>query len=759
MHAIIPRRITRTNGRIKLLTSWRRWIASVLCVALFVGVLSATVAMAASTTLNFENIPAPAMIIAEYGPAVIFTRNAYLETDLRAHSGSQVLRSVQAGALGEFPPMVPLVMTFGSPQTRVKLFAGSQFGSPNGTLTAFDSDVGGTVVDTDGPRPVPGNTFTTEFEVVVPTASIRRVELQFEGTPYVSIDDLEFEGEPPPATPSMPPVVRITQPVEGANVGTSRIDIAGTVAGEGLVSPVKLTVTWMRPPEESAAPLFTSDLSLTVTGTSGQFSLPGGFNDPPLGPITITVTAGNIGGLKGTATSTVTNLPQAILDKFNDEGGAPVLGDFKFGLLDECPIAVYERGAISLCPECMDGAAIVRGDIFPKWLSLRTAFNGKGIGCPLDEEGETWAGAHVQTFQRGRIYAYPDVTISGLPGVILPRAAYVPNVFVNAIKSRGDSVSLDEKEAEKEKISSGERKVGLPLADPTDSVGPMQTWLFQRFFQVDWVPKNCGPGESDLAPPLLPTTLEIRGTPPMLWMERQGRDLIDPALEPSLFDQCVKCKDGSTPCPKSAATIWESFPCTDNLGPCSFGPEPTPPQPNPDAGTVCGNTTWPLVAEWVALRGDYFVTPFFGVITWAKMADLDNGVTHETHNGNCPYLGEGLAIGSALFPLASPIVYGTYVPVEGYGLTCGSDYEFAVRPIGRQFDPSPLPSLYGYGGADEKQGEMKTEYEEYYASAAHKFLGAPVNGDLVHMTGRWIIDCGHGSYKSELHPLFSFAWM
>jgi hypothetical protein len=141
------------------------------------------------------------------------------------------------------------------------------------------------------------------------------------------------------------------------------------------------------------------------------------------------------------------------------------------------------------------------------------------------------------------------------------------------------------------------------------------------------------------------------------------------------------------------------------------------------------------------------------------MADLDNGATHETHNGNCPYLGEGLAIGSALFPLASPIVYGTYVPVEDYGLTCGSDYEFGVRPIGRQFDPSPLPSLYGDGAGDEKQGEMKTEYEEYYASAAHKFLGAPANGDLVHITGRWIIDCGHSGYKSELHPLFSFARM
>lgn len=50
---------------------------------------------------------------------------------------------------------------------------------------------------TDGPHLVPQNTFTTPFEVRVPTASIKRVELQLEGTAWVSIDDLEFEPPPP----------------------------------------------------------------------------------------------------------------------------------------------------------------------------------------------------------------------------------------------------------------------------------------------------------------------------------------------------------------------------------------------------------------------------------------------------------------------------------------------------------------------------------------------------------------------------------
>jgi hypothetical protein len=731
----IPWRIGPTQERVRSLRSWRRQVASVLCVAPFIAIFSAGVAMAAPIILNFEDRQAPVTITADYGTSgVLFPGAAYLRQDPAAHSGTQVLRLLNPEALAEFPPPMPLVIVFRSPQARVKLFGGSQFGSLNGTLTAFDSESGGNVVATSQTQLVPQNTFTTAFEVTVPTPNIRRVEFQLEGTAWVSIDDLEFEGEPPPTPPSSAPVVQITQPLDGAHLDTSRLDITGRVTGEGLLPHVTVTVAFRQPPESTAPPL-TLELDLTGSGTTRQFSLPGGFNDPPLGPITITATARNVGGLKGSATSTVTNLPQAIQDRFDEEGGAPILGDFKFGVVAGCKVAVYERGAISASAD--ERAKVIRGDIFPKWLSLRTAFSGNGIGCPLNEEGDAMAGARVQRFERGRIYAR-------LPHIASPATAYVPTVFASVIDNRG-----------------GEAGVGLPLADPADSIGVMQTWLFQQFVRPD----RAAAGK----PPLLPSTLEIRGTPPTLWLERQGGDwlLFDPsdpdsrasALEPSLFEMSVKCNDG-TPCPKSAATIWESFPCSDNLGPCTVGLEPTLPQPNPDAGAVCGNRTWPLgPPEWVALRGDYFATPFFGVITWAKMADIDNGVTHETHNGNCPYLGESLAIGSALFPLGTDILYGSYVAAEEYGLTCGSDYEFAMRPIGRQFDPSPLPSLYGYGGEDEKQGEMKTEYEAYYASAAHNFLGAPANGDVVHITGRWIVDCGHGKYKSELHPLFSFARM
>ena len=108
---------------------------------------------------------------------------------------------------------------------------------------------------------------------------------------------------PPPDVPPVggapaPPVVQITSPANGAELDVSTIDIAGTVTGEGLLSPVKLTMTFARPPE-STAPPFTSDLSLTGTGTTRQFSLLG-FTSVPLGPITVTVTAENFAATQRT---------------------------------------------------------------------------------------------------------------------------------------------------------------------------------------------------------------------------------------------------------------------------------------------------------------------------------------------------------------------------------------------------------------------------------------------------------------------------
>ena len=676
----------------------------------------------AQTVLDFEDadIPTNTTIDAQYGLRGVLFEHASLEQDPAAHSGMRVLRSIRTGT-EYFGPPLPFVMTFTSAQARVKFFAGSQGVSLNGTLTAFDSS--GNVVATDGPRFVPQDTFTTAFQVTIPTPSITRVEFQLENTAFESIDDLEFEGEPPP-TPPPQPIVTITHPIDGINVDIPgdlpKLDIAGTVTGEGLLSRVTVTVAFKRPPESAALPPLTLELDLTGTGTTRQFSLPDGMNGVPLGPITVTATAQNVGGLKGSATSTITNLPRAVRDRFITEGGAAVFGEFQYGIVGLCSIAVYKHGAI--CGRS-GGAIVIRGDIFTKWLSLRGPFNETGwFGCPSNEEGDTIGGARSQPFERGRIYAH-------LPGVAPPAAFYVPTVFTEAIDKRD-----------------GDEGIGLPLADPTDSAGVMQTWLFQRFLRPD------NPDG------LLPSTMEIRGSPPTLWMERQlGTWFQGPGILSGTFVLSAFDKERH----KSAATLWEGFDCNgNNLGPCTVDPEADfPPSNLPDAGIqFCGGDTYFPGSndppEWkTGPSGDFVALPVFGAILDAHMADIDNGLTHETHNANCPYLGLGLAIGAVLQP--PPIALGEYVAAQEYGLTCVSDFEFFVRPIGPITKPAGVASLFGKDNKDR----IKTEYEIAYAAAAHNFLGAPATGDLVHMTGRWIIDCGHKTFKSELHPLFSFARM
>ena len=701
--------------RINLVPRWSRAVITISFLWTGVDAL-------AQTILDFEDVAPGTTITTQYAPpprGVLF-EGSYLETDAAAHSGTHVIREIKPG--NEFYAIVPLVIRFTSPQARVKLFAGSQFDSENGTLKAFDS--AGTVVASDGPRLVQQNTFTTAFEVTAATPSITRVEFQLENSSFASIDDLEFQGDPAAPLPTEAPVVQLTQPVNGINVDIPndipRLDIAGTVTGDGLPSQVTVTVGFKRPPESANLPPLTLVLDLTGIGTTRQFTLQGGMTPLPLGPIVVTATAENIAGLKGTATSTLTNFPQAVRDRFNVEGGAAVFGEFQYGLLGACAIAVYEHGAIS---GRNGGAIVVRGDVFTKWLSVRGPLNEPAwLGCPTNEEGDTLAGARSQPFERGRIYAK-------LPTISPPAAFYVPAVFVDAIDKRG-----------------GDPGIGLPLGDPSDSAGAMKTWLFQQFAR---------PGDQDS---FAPSTMEIRGTPPTLWMERQaglwlqGNGIYSDTFVRTEQDKALQ---------KTFATLWEGFACQDNLGPCTVSAEPIfppeiPPQNQPDfRNQFCDGTTYfpgvPGPPEWKAIRGQYDATPVFGVVTQVQMEDYDNGLTHRTHNGTCPADAEELGL---VFGFLTGGVEGAEAWANVGSLVCASDFEFFVRPLGPMIVTTPeLPSLFG----EKNKYVIKTEYEVAYAAAAHNFLGTPAVGDLLHMTGRWIVDCGHSPYKTELHPLFSFA--
>ncbi len=47
----------------------------------------------------------------------------------------------------------------------------------------------------------------------------------------------------------------------------------------------------------------------------------------------------------------------------------------------------------------------------------------------------------------------------------------------------------------------------------------------------------------------------------------------------------------------------------------------------------------------------------------------------------------------------------------------------------------------------------------YYARHFFVALGWPIRGDLIYVNGRWIMDCGHSPYKTEIHPPFLMSNM
>ena len=73
-------------------------VARCIQVAAFATILSAGGATAAPTLLDFEDLPAGTIITTQYGPRGVLFRQAYLDADPAAHSGTRVLRSVKPGS-------------------------------------------------------------------------------------------------------------------------------------------------------------------------------------------------------------------------------------------------------------------------------------------------------------------------------------------------------------------------------------------------------------------------------------------------------------------------------------------------------------------------------------------------------------------------------------------------------------------------------------------------------------------------------------
>jgi len=672
-----------------------------------------------TAVINFEDLAPGTPLGTQFGAKGIVFENGVVGTDLGARSGTRALRSVPI-ASEVFSP-VPINMSFPAQAQirRVSFFVNSPGQAQRGTLQAFGPT--GNLLSQDGPKLVAANVFTTRFEVRGNNTRIARAVFKLENSITYAIDDFELEGSiggPPPP----PPQVVITQPPNGAEFDTSLFTIEGTVTGQGLLTSVKARIEFAQSPELGLG-VSNNTLPLNGSGTTRNFTLPGGFS-PPLGPIKVTVTAENFAGVKGSATSTLNNMPQRIRQRAAAEGAA--LGPFSFGILGDCKTAVYQNAAITV-----NGTQtfMIKGEIFKKWLENRDR-----MGCPIAEqrnrrsfefEGSNWcifvSGTDgpceapqvpgvVQDFVGGRIY-----NTNGIG------TFYVPAVFVDAIEKRG-----------------GEPATGVPTSDPISSAGIMKTWLFQRFF-VPELPKR------------LPSTLEIRGTPPRLYMERQSGHLNDPVTKLPV---------------ETTATIWEHFSCGPdrNLGPCDVDPTPVQPLPIPDTGSkfcqgatlattllkgfgprawepVLGRLPFTPLSASPAMRpidpGNYIATPLYGVVTWAKGADEDLSIVHEWCYSSIAWE----PFDWATVPIAAP-----------RAVACKSDWLMRVRPYGAHQGTGSFGSLYG----GNSENTVKVEYERFYHI---NWFDLPLRRDLIFTSGRWVIDCEHDTYKTELHPIFMYSKM
>ena len=596
----------------------------------------------------------------------------------------------------------------------MKVHAGTMVANTRGTLKAFDAS--GNVMDQDGKKPVTTGAFAVVFQVRTQAATIRRVELLYEAgvivdiaepgpvpagssEPFEGIDDLEFDNGPAPPAP----VAVLTAPTKNQQLTGSSVRVRGAITGQELDSPAKLRHRWLVRPGSQRPTIGETSIPVATSGTT-NFDVTESLQ---IGTQWFTVRATNAGNLEGSsATVQVNYLPRAIRDRFAAEGGAATFGAFSFGegaISSTCTYAAYQRGLIALSS---GRTHVVRGSLFNKWLFLENGGvredggNYPRMGCPTSERRTVAGNVRAQDFQNGRLYGGSGGTF------------YVNPVFVQAIDELG-----------------GEAATGTPTADPSsDSRAPFLVWQFQPFRKLDAVGQ-----------PTLRSALQIQGpyATPRLYVSRQGGDN-------SLYGSSV---------PMSAETPTQmvSFPCSGVDGPCSpAAPPPDVPFPNP--GSYCNNEVFgpseqltalsgetPSPLQWAPIFGNYVQTPFYGIVRTFRIASGDNPFSHDWWFGSCPW--------PPGTPIPSPTL--TLVKLALSETVCSSDWNINAR------------GLPGYAGLQSAgRSSQHIEWERYF-SQAFLLPFQPHPGDLVFVSGRYIVDCGHNNvnWKTEIHPPSVVAFM
>jgi hypothetical protein len=634
-------------------------------------------------TITFDDLPLGTVVTTQYsakGSVVLFHQGVIVQDPMSG--GNQVMADSTLAT--EFDDG-PITISFLAPQHAVS-FSASYFGTTPptlpGTLTAFDAL--GNVVATEGPEMIPGKNLSTTFSVTTNADIIEHVEFMVDTNSNEMIDNLVVTGEPPPTVAGQP-VVTITSPPSGITDQTS-VTVTGTISGTNLDLPATLTMTFQAPPLQPNQ--ITVPLTLTPTANPTTFQFSAGLS-LPFGTDTISVFVQNVVGISGTAQIVLTNLPSNVLGQCGANGP---LGAFQFALdLTTCTMNVCANGGVS-SQDTAGTFHVLPAAFMTKWLAVDDPRLGGNLGCPLSDAAPPTVPSPPsirQDFERGRLYDTGNVV------------SFVPQVFVTAMQVSGE-----------------ESGVGVPVSDPSINTVALDvdTAWFQHY-------------DRSASPDDLGTTMEIRGNPPFLTVERQGGDLADLTAAPAPFSA-------------STATLWDRFPCTGN-GPWTC--QVTPPLPHHDPPP-----SFPAALHLTCSGGNVSLCDPSGVTgactdTW-PVAALTNLLASKAEWVGLPKSDlDPTLIDSDYFDLAGWIkTGGSHMSSEDFPATHSytRDFNVHVRPF------AAFDNILGANFADR---DVEIEIEWYYFETFWAY-DLPRVGDLFFVNGRWITDCGHNPDPTEIHP-------
>lgn len=276
---------------------------------------------------------------------------------------------------------------------------------------------------------------------------------------------------------------------------------------------------------------------------------------------------------------------------------------------------------------------------------------------------------------------------------------WVPSDFVDVMNARG-----------------GVAGVGIPLSDPLAAMNQIDdTAMFQTYRR---------PGRDGHE-----VTLEIRHQ--RLHIERIGGDMTMYSEIDATTPTIVEVVD------RNASNQWDLAPASGtytmdlDLNECNGMIYDKNDFLYYNAGIGNVNDVTP---EWVTVQGRYD-QHLRGLVIMSHLAGEDNPFAHETTEANCD------------LDDFKDYVTESYDTDEDR-LFCRSDWDLKLIPDA-QYDflrswPSDL---------NQPQDFVQVEFELAFAKPWFVTHNAwPQLGDLVHVVGRHIADCGHAPVKSEIHP-------